>query len=119
MWNISNQRSEIANTVLSRVYFILVQEEVCLPFIAPIPVTSTSTITLGNVFRAHLLHYGMIVFNTIAVLQQVTDTAIEMYYATIISQTSNMSKDNFLYKTIFIGLLDVIVAFVGMNLSDR
>ncbi|HBT4924952.1 sugar porter family MFS transporter [Klebsiella pneumoniae] len=65
------------------------------------------------------LRYGLIIGCSIAVLQQFTGAAIVMYYAPLVLQTGDLSKESILFQTIFIGLLNAIGALVGMNLFDK
>ncbi|ACO79519.1 sugar transporter [Azotobacter vinelandii CA] len=116
-WCIDTRRVERAIKVLSKIYPDLNHEEARQFFSAR--ETAGGSLGLGVILRTPVLRYGLIVGCAIGVLQQFTGAAIVMYYAPVILQTGDMSKDALLFQTIFIGLFTGIASFVGMTLFDR
>jgi SP family xylose:H+ symportor-like MFS transporter len=120
-WCLNNRQVDRALRVLTKIYPDINQQEAQLLFnarkgAAP---AGKSGGSLGDILRTPVLRYALIVGCTIAILQQFTGASIVMYYAPLILQTGEMSKDTLLFQTIFIGLLNAIGAFAGMNLFDR
>nr|WP_243694216.1 MFS transporter [Vibrio viridaestus] len=66
-----------------------------------------------------VMKYIMIIGCTIAVLQQITGANVMMYYAPLVLQTAETTKDMVFFQTIFIGLFNAIGAFIGMVLFDH
>ncbi|MFM2478553.1 sugar porter family MFS transporter [Celerinatantimonas sp. MCCC 1A17872] len=116
-------RTELALKVLTKIYPNINQTEARELFTARInkeKAEGNQTISsLAFILKTPVLRYGLIVGCSIAALQQLTGASIVMYYAPVILQTGNASKEVILFQTIFIGLLNAIGAFAGMNLFDR
>lgn len=120
-WCLKNRQNDRALKVLSRIYPNMNQQEtqLILSVRKDEPATGKGSNSLGYIMSTPVLRYALIIGCSIAVLQQFTGASIVMYYAPLILQTGEMSKDTLLFQTIFIGLLNAIGAFVGMNLFDR
>lgn len=120
-WCLKNRQGARALKVLAKIYPNMNQQEAQQIFSARKDESTSKKATgnLGYIINTPVLRYALIVGCSIAVLQQFTGASIVMYYAPLILQTGEMSKDTLLFQTIFIGLLNAIGAFVGMNLFDR
>ena len=120
-WCINNQQGERALRVLVKIYPGLNKQEAeQIISVRKEPYKSSKgSSNLRYIWRTPVLRYALFVGCSIAVLQQLTGASIVMYYAPLILQTGDMSKDTLLFQTIFIGLLNAIGAFAAMNLFDR
>lgn len=120
-WCLQNRQSEKALKILAKIYPNINRKEAQMIFDArrDDPATKNKKGNLTYILQTPVLRYALIIGCSIAVLQQFTGASIVMYYAPLILQTGEMSKDTILFQTIFIGLLNAIGAFVGMNLFDR
>jgi len=120
-WCITHQQGERALRVLEKIYPELNKEEARQ--IIAMRSESKNTTKGGNplhdIWQTPVLRYALIVGCSIAILQQLTGASIVMYYAPLILNTGDMSKDTLLFQTIFIGLLNAMGAFIAMNLYDR
>ncbi|WP_333609935.1 sugar porter family MFS transporter [Pantoea piersonii] len=120
-WCINHQQGERALRVLEKIYPDLNKEEARQ--IISVRNESKNAIkssdSLRYIWQMPVLRYALIVGCTIAVLQQLTGASIVMYYAPLILNTGEMTKDTLLFQTIFIGLLNAMGAFIAMNLYDR
>lgn len=121
-WCIKAGHYDKALKVLGKIYPNINKEEARMLFEArkrEEDKQSSPAANMGFIMKTPVLKYGLIVGCAIAGLQQVTGASIVMYYAPIILQTGDTTKEMILFQTIFIGLLNAIGAFVGMNLFDR
>lgn len=121
-WCIKAGRAKEAVDVLSKIYPDLNKEEAQQIFEArksDSDSTSKGANNLRFIFRTPVLRYGMIVGCTVAMLQQVTGASVVLYYAPVILQTGDITQETILFQTIFLGLLNAIGAFIGMNLFDH
>ncbi|TDT00388.1 sugar porter family MFS transporter [Erwinia rhapontici] len=120
-WCLNNRQGERALRVLTKIYPGLNQQEARLIFDVRKEESSgrKGSGNLSEILATPVLRYALIVGCSIAILQQLTGASIVMYYAPLILQTGEMSKDTLLFQTIFIGLLNAMGAFAGMNLFDR
>ncbi|WP_437610866.1 sugar porter family MFS transporter [Erwinia sp. V71] len=120
-WCISQRQHERALRVLSPIYPGMNQQEARQIFAARAaePVTAKAGGQLRQILSNQVLRYALLIGCAIAILQQLTGASIVMYYAPLILQTGDISKDTILFQTIFIGLLNALGAFAGMSLFDR
>lgn len=120
-WCINHQQGERALSVLKKIYPDLNKEEarqIISVRSGPKNAVKGSN-SLRYIWQTPVLRYALIVGCSIAVLQQLTGASIVMYYAPLILNTGEMTKDTLLFQTIFIGLLNALGAFIAMNLYDR
>ncbi|MFS2223727.1 sugar porter family MFS transporter [Pantoea sp. B65] len=120
-WCINNQRVDQGIRVLKKIYPALNPNEAEQIFSVRKETGDSASGhgKLGYILRTPVLRYALIVGCSIAILQQFTGASIVMYYAPLILQTGEMSKDTVLFQTIFIGLLNAMGSFIAMNLFDR
>ncbi|WP_071290353.1 sugar porter family MFS transporter [Erwinia billingiae] len=120
-WCINHQKGEVALRVLKKIYPGLNEEEarLIISMRSEPHNGARGSSSIAYIWRSPVLRYALIVGCSIAVLQQLTGASIVMYYAPLILDNGDMSKDTVLFQTIFIGLLNAIGAFVAMNLYDR
>jgi MFS transporter, SP family, xylose:H+ symportor len=120
-WCINHQQGERALRVLEKIYPDLNKAEAReILTVRKEPQNATKgSRSLRYIWQTPVLRYALMVGCSIAVLQQLTGASIVMYYAPLILNTGEMSKDTLLFQTIFIGLLNAAGAFVAMNLYDR
>lgn len=120
-WCITHQQGERALRVLEKIYPDLNKEEArqIISMRSEPKHTKKGGNPLHDIWQTPVLRYALIVGCSIAVLQQFTGASIVMYYAPLILNTGDMSKDTLLFQTIFIGLLNAMGAFIAMNLYDR
>lgn len=120
-WCISHRQSEQALRVLKKIYPTLNEDETrqIISVRAQPQNSNKGSHSLASIWQVPVLRYALIIGCSIAVLQQLTGASIVMYYAPLILNTGEMSKDTLLFQTIFIGLLNALGAFIAMNLYDR
>jgi len=120
-WCINHQQGERALRVLEKIYPGLNKEEArqIISVRSEPHNAAKGSSSLHYIWQTPVLRYALIVGCSIAVLQQLTGASIVMYYAPLILNTGEMSKDVLLFQTIFIGLLNALGAFIAMNLYDR
>lgn len=120
-WCINHQQGERALRVLEKIYPDLNKAEArdIIAIRKESQHATNGSSSLGYIWQTPVLRYALMVGCAIAVLQQLTGASIVMYYAPLILNTGEMSKDTLLFQTIFIGLLNAVGAFVAMNLYDR
>lgn len=120
-WCINHQQGERALRVLKKIYPDLNERETLeIIRVRQKPQdASKGNHSLSAIWQTPVLRYALMVGCAIAVLQQLTGASIVMYFAPMILNTGDVSKDTLLFQTIFIGLLNAVGAFVAMNLYDR
>ena len=123
-WCLNTGRIEKAINVFTKIYPELNPDEARQIFNARnlkrgVTESHKSGINLAYIIKTPVLRYGLIIGCMVAILQQFNGAAIVMYYAPVILQSGDVTKETLLFQTIFIGLLNAIGAFVGMNLFDK
>ena len=120
-WCINHQQGERALRVLKKIYPDLNEHEArqVISVRHEPQKAANGSHSLTYIWQTPVLRFALIVGCSIAVLQQLTGASIVMYYAPLILNTGDMSKDTLLFQTIFIGLLNALGAFIAMNLYDR
>lgn len=120
-WCINHQQGEKALHVLKKIYPDLNQEEArqIISMRSEPSNSAKGSSSLSYIWHTPVLRYALLIGCSIAILQQLTGASIVMYYAPLILNTGDMSKDTLLFQTIFIGLLNALGSFIAMNLYDR
>lgn len=119
-WCINHGRKTEALRIYGKIYPGINAEEASQVFsLKKTPTAGSNAINLRFIWQNRTLRFALVIGCMVAVLQQLTGAIIVMYYAPLILQTGDVSKEVILFQTIFIGLLNAIGAFIAMNLFDK